>query len=127
MQESSTAAAGKVRPFARRVRRGLRRRWTRLRSPAAQRGPAAALPRVGGVGRCAPPGVEGWVTVPKGAPPVAVRLQVNNVDVVSTQLADRAPKRQVPRAEVRRFRFAVNSLWDYTSRSDRGRVVVGDY
>jgi SAM-dependent methyltransferase len=127
MQQTPTAVAAKVRPFARRVRRRLRRRWTRLRTPAgASPRPAPKQFRAGVVERFVPPWVEGWVAMPKGAPPVPVRLQVNNVDVVSTQLADPAPKRRVPGAEARRFRFAVNALWDYTSRSDRVRVVVGD-
>jgi SAM-dependent methyltransferase len=81
--------------------------------------------RAGVVERFAPPWVEGWVAVPKGAPPVAVRLQVNGRDVASTRLADPARGRRVPGSDVRRFRFAVNSLWDYTSTADRVRVVVG--
>ena len=84
--------------------------------------PAPAI-RTGVVELFRPPWVEGWIAVPKDAPPVAVTLRVNKTDLVTTWPADPLPRR-VPKAEVRRFRFVVNSLWDYVGPSDRIRVVV---
>ena len=83
--------------------------------------------REGVVENFIPPWAEGWVALPKGAPPVPIRLQINGVDVMRSNLADPARGRVVPGRDVRRFRFAVTDVWDYTSKSDRVRIVVGTH
>jgi SAM-dependent methyltransferase/predicted nucleotidyltransferase len=133
MRETSRSVAARLRPLAQRVRPVVRRvmpsaaRPTRSTQGVVPVETGSALVRVGVVEKFAPPWVEGWVAVPKGAPAVPIRLQVNAVDVVRTNLADPAPGRNVPRSDVRKFRFVVDDIWDYTSTSDRVRVVVDEH
>jgi SAM-dependent methyltransferase len=69
--------------------------------------------------------VEGWVAVPKGAPPVPVTLRVNGTPILSTMAADPARRRRVPGAEVRRFRFLLRDIWNYVGAQDKIRIVAG--
>ena len=85
-------------------------------SPSVLRGGVVELFRA--------PWVEGWIAVPKGAPPLSVTLRLNRTDLVTTWPADPARGRRAPGGEVRRFRFVVRSLWDYVGPEDRLRVVV---
>jgi hypothetical protein len=120
-----TAAARKLRRDLRRLRRGVRRRLRRLVQRVGVQGRHSAGLRTGMVEQFTPPLVEGWIAVSPGSPGVPVRLRVNDRDIVTLMVADRA-KRRVPGSEAREFRFVVDDLWDYVSANDRVRVLVGD-
>lgn len=112
--------------MAGRVRTGLRSRFGPNRhSDSSSASPPSQVALRGGVVELfRAPWVEGWIAVPKGAPPLAVTLRVNRTDLVTTWPADPARGRRAPHAELRRFRFVVRSLWDYVGPQDRLRVVV---
>ena len=100
----------------------------RLRAAARRVGVQRVQPTplviAGMVERFKSPWVEGWIPVPPGTPAVPIcTLCVNKTNIVTTWVADPA-KRRVPGAEVRRFRFAVNGIWEYVSTRDRITIVV---
>jgi len=118
------------RPVPQAARRTARRLAGRVARRLGLRRPRRPL---GAVVRFVPPIVEGWIAVPPGAPAVSVMLRVNDLDVVTTRVADpAAPDRyplareRNPGAEIRRFRFLVNGLWKYVGPADRISIVTAD-
>jgi hypothetical protein len=111
-------------PLSGRIKGAVRERAARAaRRLGVQRARPMPTVRVGVVETFERPWVEGWIAVPVGAPAVPVSLRVNTTDVLTTWASDPA-RRRVPKSDVRRFRFAVNSLWDYVGPEDRLSVVV---
>ena len=67
-------------------------------------------------------GVEGWVEVPHGAPPVRVALCVGDEEVGATHACDRVER--AAEGEVRGFSFLLRDLWQFVGTGDRLSVRI---
>ena len=61
--------------------------------------------------------VNGWVAVPKGAPPVRVTMYLSGVKIDSTWATDIMPRNHT--GEVRPFRFRLHDVWNYANRKSK--------
>jgi hypothetical protein len=68
--------------------------------------------------------VNGWVSVPRGADPVRVSLQISGFEVAATWASD--PVKRGNYGEARRFHFRIRDIWQYVTTNDKLTVSVDD-